>query len=92
MQPELSMLSGLALAESVGEDRVVVHFPSSALSRDAATRFAQLFGARARWTAPELEPCLADIQAPGQSVQQLLLKYCRANQGAPGAPLVYCAR
>ena len=69
-----------------------MHYPASALSRDAATRFAQLFATRARWLAPDLEPFLADVRAPGQSVQQLLLKHCRANQGAPGAPLEYSAR
>ena len=92
MQPEQGMLSGLALVETAGEEEVVMHFPAGALSRDAATRFAQLFAARARWRAAALEPYLADVQAPGQSVQQLLLKYCRGNQGAPGTALEYSAR
>ena len=92
MQPELGMLTALALVEKSGEEELVAHFPASALSRQPATRFAQLFAARARWQAADLELYLADVQGPGQSVQQLLLKYCRANQASAGAPIEYSAR
>ena len=94
MQPELGMLPGLALIERVGPDgdEIVVHFPAAALSRDAATLFAQLFAARPRWLAADLEPYLADVLGPGQSVQQLLLRHCRACAGTLGAALEYSAR
>lgn len=45
-----------------------------------------------RWAAADLEAYLADVQAPGQSVQMLLLKHARANQASVDAAVEYSAR
>ena len=48
MQPDVALLQGLALVEQLGEEQVVVHYPARGLSKDPATRFAQLFATRPR--------------------------------------------
>jgi hypothetical protein len=53
------------------------YFPVSSLSPLSKTRFAQLFDARAKWRLGEIEPYVAGLCTPGQTIEQLLLKMTR---------------
>lgn len=53
------------------------YFPLLALSPHVKTRFAQLFDQRARWSLQDISAYVADLCAPGQTLEQLLLKHAR---------------
>ena len=79
MQPDYSLLQGLALVEQLGEEQAVVLYPARGLSQDPATRFAQLFAMRPR-SAPA-------CQASGRSTR------CSCSLHAmPGHTDVQCSR
>ncbi|GIL64365.1 hypothetical protein Vafri_18331 [Volvox africanus] len=92
MTPSLDMLRSEALIDGSGPEARISSFPASALPRDPGERFAALFGRRARWEWTALEPFLEGIQVPGQSAEALLMRFARASQLTPDAPLVYSAR
>lgn len=45
-----------------------------------------------RWLWEDMEPYVAGLQGPGQTVEALLLKFARANQPKPTEPVTYSAR
>ncbi|GFR46025.1 hypothetical protein Agub_g7298 [Astrephomene gubernaculifera] len=92
MKPSLDMVRAEALVEGSGPEARIFPFPASSLPADPAARFAALFLRRPRWEWSALEPYLAGIKVPGQSVEALLMRFARASQPTPSAPLVYSAR
>lgn len=96
--PQEEMLAGEALVlqadplEGISEARVR-HLPASQLPSTPSARFAALFAAQPRWTREQLDPYLAGLKVPGQTVEILLLKYARASQRSPtDATVVFVAR
>jgi len=92
MTPALEMLRGEALVEQVGPERVLVPFPASALPRAPAARFAALFRQRPRWVMDDLAPYLDGVAEPGQTADELLLKFTRRTQPTADATPVFSAR
>ncbi|GLC39275.1 hypothetical protein PLESTB_001648800 [Pleodorina starrii] len=92
MTPCLDMLRAEALIDGSGSEARISPFPASALPRDPGERFGALFRRRARWEWSHLEPYLAGVRVPGQSVEALLMRFARASQPTPDSPLVYSAR
>jgi sister chromatid cohesion protein DCC1 len=87
MEPDLAVLSGMALSASVptgvaqGQSILKTqwkYFPRSELSGDAKTRFTELFQAKQRWTLAEIAPYVREVLQPGQTLDACLLKYSRA--------------
>eukprot|EP00775_Hariotina_reticulata_P009935 gene9935-10090_t len=91
--PAEQMLLGEALvvqpdaAEGYSEPRIR-HFPARLLPGSPQDRFAALFAAQPRWTREQLDPYLAGLRVPGQTVEQLLLKFARASQRSPSDPTI----
>jgi sister chromatid cohesion protein DCC1 len=83
MQPVLSMLAGLALSRTSfagGSGRRTREWhllPVSRFSPDPAVRFQELFAVQPQWTLEEISPYSRPLTAPGQTHEQLLLRYCR---------------
>ena len=86
MNPAVEMLQGEALVDG----DTVICFPASKLPSSAAERFAKLFAQRPLWQREAIEPYMADLQAPGQSAEALLLTHARAVLS--GDTLLYGAR
>ncbi|EFJ40141.1 hypothetical protein VOLCADRAFT_108324 [Volvox carteri f. nagariensis] len=92
--------------EGSGADARISPFPASSLPREPGERFAALFRVRPRWEWTHMEPYLEGMQewcvktiaavvevlVPGQSVEALLMRFARASQPTPDAPLMYSAR
>ena len=57
--------------------QVLLYLPAESLSRDAATRFKQLFRVRPSWPHEQLAPYLADLVGHGRTEASLLLKFTR---------------
>lgn len=62
------------------------------LSRDPSERFEQLFKVQKEWTFAKVEPYICKLTGPGQTVEELLLKYARPCQTHPGDQVTYTAR
>ncbi|GIL82107.1 hypothetical protein Vretifemale_11044 [Volvox reticuliferus] len=92
MTPSVAMLRSEVLIDGSGAEARISSFPASALPRDPGERFAALFSRRARWEWTHLEPFLEGVKVPGQSVEALLMRFARASQPTPDAPLFYSAR
>ncbi|KXZ53306.1 hypothetical protein GPECTOR_7g1200 [Gonium pectorale] len=92
MSPRPDMLAAEALVDGTGPEARISAFPAAALPHEPAERFAALFRRRPRWEWTHLEPYLAGLKVPGQSVEALLIRFARASQPTPDAPLVYSAR
>ncbi|KAK9794336.1 hypothetical protein WJX73_004181 [Symbiochloris irregularis] len=92
MQPHVSMLKAEVLTETLSGEHILKYFPESRLSKIPEQRFAQLFQARARWKLDDLEPFLQGLQAPGQSIESLLLRHARGSQPNPNKPVEYGPR
>ncbi|KAF8068237.1 dscc1 [Scenedesmus sp. PABB004] len=89
--PREEMLLGEALllqpepSEGFPEPRLR-SLPARSLPAAPGARFAALFAAQPRWTREQLDPYLAGMQVPGQTVEMLLLKHARASQRSPTDP------
>lgn len=92
IQPALDMLKGEALVEKIGGDSWLRLYSVSALSSKPAERFSALFKEKSKWEWDDLEPYLRGMQAPGQSVEAMLLRYTRKSQSSPNVPAVYTPR
>jgi hypothetical protein len=53
------------------------YWPLTALSPLIKTRFTQLFDMRPRWSLADIAAYTEDLCAPGQTLEQLLLKNAR---------------
>lgn len=91
MTPSMGVLRGHVLKDCPPATGLI-HFPTAALPLAAAERFAALFQHRERWQLPDLEPYVEDLPGPGQTVEELLLRYARASQQRPTDPVTYSAR
>jgi sister chromatid cohesion protein DCC1 len=91
MAPELAMLRGEALADAE-PGRGLEALPAAGLPEAAAPRFAALFAKRPRWELADLAPYVEDLAGPGQTAEELLLRYARATQARPADPVTYSAR
>ena len=70
----------------------IKYFSVKELPKDAERRFKALFEERARWEWGDMEAYVKGLEAPGQSVEALLMKYARASQMKPTDPVTYSAR
>ncbi|XP_028417058.1 sister chromatid cohesion protein DCC1-like [Dendronephthya gigantea] len=77
-------LQGIALSDMASSPAVIWHFPKDNLPSDPAMRFNKLFKTREKWTLDDIQPYLADLESPGQSLKALLLKYARCSTDATG--------
>jgi len=86
--PPTSLLSGVCILVGGGEGGLggggassYRYFPvdDAFLALDAASRFAQLFGIRAKYTQEELEPYFEDLVRAGRakSIPELLVQHAR---------------
>jgi hypothetical protein len=57
--------------------KVWKYYPLTSLSPLIKTRFQQLFDHRTRWTLNDISAYVQDLCAPGQTLEQLLLKHAR---------------
>lgn len=92
LQPELEMLKGEVLIERIGADSWLRLFSVSSLPTKPAERFSALFKENPKWEWDDLEPYLRGMQAPGQSVEAMLLRYTRKTQISPNVPAMYTPR
>ena len=79
-EPELSMLSGIAILE--GTPACVCLFDAASLSADIETRFNAVFMKRAKWSWDELKAYirpLLDNPTDEKSCEALMVKYCRIS-------------
>ncbi|RUS28396.1 sister chromatid cohesion protein Dcc1 [Jimgerdemannia flammicorona] len=75
--------------------RLITHFSYTDLPLDPARRFAELFAARKRWTADEIQPYIADLVVDKKKLDAVLLKHTRTvkEKGPSGQMMtVYTAR
>lgn len=73
------------------QNRSLLYFPASELSTDPATRFADLFLTRPRWSSDDITPFLVDLAISKKDRDKLLLKYARAIKNGD-AGTFYTAR
>lgn len=92
IQPGLEMLKGEVLVEKIGGDSWVRLYSVSSLPSKPAERFSALFKEKTKWEWDDLEPYLRGMQAPGQSVEAMLLRYTRKSQVSPNVPAIYTPR
>ena len=101
IHPNMGMLRGECLdtsSESLGEHgrkaitASIRKLRASELSRDPSERFNQLFTFHKEWTFTQVEPFICKLTGPGQTVEELLLKYARPCQTHPGDEVTYTAR
>jgi sister chromatid cohesion protein DCC1 len=75
---DVQLLRGMALMEQHPTHGSVYRFlPAASLPPAAAPRFSRLLKERAKWTLDEIDPYIRDLVAPGQTIEQLLLKNMR---------------
>ena len=60
--------------------------------QDPAARFAALFALKPAWSLEEMCAYLEGVAGPGQTVEALLLAFCRCTQVARDDPPMYSAR
>lgn len=92
IQPELEMLKGEVLIERIGGNSWLRLYSVSTLPSKPAERFSVLFKEKSKWEWDDLEPYLSGMQAPGQSVEAMLLRYTRKSQVSPNVPAIYTPR
>ena len=101
MNPNMGILKGECLessSESIGEHgkktarECVRKLSANELSRDPSERFEQLFRVQREWTFAKVEPYICKLTGPGQTVEELLLKYARPCQTHPEDEVTYTAR
>lgn len=62
------------------------------LPRDPSQRFKQLFSVQREWKYAKVQPYICKLTGPGQTVEELLLKYARPCQTHPEDDVTYTAR
>ncbi|KAL9980866.1 hypothetical protein ACROYT_G009505 [Oculina patagonica] len=77
-------LAGIALMDMKSIPPVIWHFPASELPGDPALRFMKLFKVQPKWTFDEIQPYIRDLEAPGQSLNALLMKFARSSKDVTG--------
>jgi len=77
-------LAGIALKDMRSLPPVIWHFPAYELPDDPALRFMKLFKVQSKWTFDEIQPYIRDLEAPGQSLNALLMKYARSSTDVTG--------
>jgi len=77
-------LAGIALKDMRSLPPVIWHFPASELPDDPALRFMKLFKVQSKWTFDEIQPYIRDLEAPGQSLNALLMKFARSSTDVTG--------
>lgn len=77
-------LAGIALKDMRSLPPVIWHFPASELPDDPALRFMKLFKVQCKWTFDEIQPYIRDLEAPGQSLNALLMKFARSSTDVTG--------
>ena len=105
INPDITMLSGEALvmqrlstlktvspAEDSHSGYQVKHVPSRCLPRQAEERFARLFSIQRSWTFQQIQPYIAELAGPGQTEEEVLLKYARQCQMHPEDEVTYTLR
>jgi len=92
LEPELDMLKGMALVETVGTTQSLRPLDAEGLPRDAATRFKKLFAIREKWTREDIVPFLSQVLEPGETEDKLLMKHTRVIQPVQGKPKMYCLK
>jgi sister chromatid cohesion protein DCC1 len=92
IEPAVEMLKGLALLDVNGARTTLRMFTTDQLAYDTAVRFRKLFSMRPKWTREDLQPYLAGVLEPGQTEDQLLLKFTRVLQACQGNPRLYAPR
>ncbi|KAI8463895.1 MAG: sister chromatid cohesion protein Dcc1 [Monoraphidium minutum] len=95
--PDPGLLAGEVLEELPegalpGTEPLLAPFAAADLPLEPAPRFAALFKRRACWERPAIEPYLAALVGTGQKAEALLLRYARATQRSPDAPVTFSAR
>jgi len=88
----LSIINGPSHHSSNTPTMCIKYFSVKELPKDAERRFKALFEERARWEWEDMEAYVKGLEAPGQSVEALLMKYARASQMKPTDPVTYSAR
>lgn len=90
MVPHPDMLKGHAVVESTipsdadKSGKQWSYFPVGALASEPRQRLRQLFQKRERWSFEAIAPYVADLPAPGQPLDQFLLKNTRVVNTAEG--------
>ena len=101
MKPSIDMLQGECLeleTEIMGEHGqktigvAIQRLPAGELSRDPSERFEKLFEIKREWTLDAVEPYIHNLTGPGQTVEELLLKFARPVQKMPDDEVTYTAR
>jgi sister chromatid cohesion protein DCC1 len=99
--PTMDMLQGECLemnSESLGEHGKkatktgVMKLSARELPRDPSERFRRLFNVQREWTYSAVQPYICNLTGPGQTVEELLLKYARPCQTHPADEVTYTAR
>lgn len=99
MDPKLDVLEGEALfgkgqKQKMNSDQVssIRRLSAKSLSRDPEERFSQLFSIQNEWTYQQMFPYISKLAGPGQTVEEVLLKYARACQTNPDDDVTYTHR
>ena len=90
--PDAGMLRGEALVEVQGLESWVCRFSLSELPRTAKERFEALFARKPRWTMPEIEPYLREVDETGATDESLLLAWTRRTAAMRDVPEFFSAR
>jgi len=92
IEPDISMLQGVALQETVGDQTVIKYFPVQNLPDAAPERFQALFEVRAKWTRDSILPYLSDLVQPNMTMDQMLIKFSRTIQAVGDQPRYFCKK
>ena len=76
---DVKHLTGLIMIDKSSPNHTITYLPVSSLPINPADRFAALFTRKEKWAHDEITPYLEDLAGPGQTVNALLLKYCRCS-------------
>ena len=99
MEPNVDVLEGEALfrmgeRQKMNSDQVssIRRLSAKSLSRDPEERFSQLFSIQNEWTYQQMFPYISKLAGPGQTVEEVLLKYARPCQTNPDDDVTYTHR
>lgn len=99
MGPGLHVLEGEALFCKGGKEKKnsgkvsnIRRLSAKSLSRDPEERFSQLFAIQNEWTYEQMFPYISKLAGPGQTVEEVMLKYARACQTNPNDDVTYTHR
>jgi sister chromatid cohesion protein DCC1 len=100
INPAMDMLQGECfevVTEMLGEHGVkatrrgLQKLSASCMPCDVS-RFDHLFKIKNSWSYDEIRPYITNLAAPGQTTEELLLKYARPSQAKPEDPVMYTKR